>query len=179
MCIAKDLVGRPAQGWVRIELGVSTSRFLGPEPPVLIRRERVQALQQDLGEARAFPDGPLQRCSFQIDEVHGGNVLVDTSAAQAGTSLPMVQTPGGARGPRHGRRGCDASGDGGGESAPSARDVALTPASGEGSMRMTRSAKRLGSDAPEVSGEGSSRMPKIWRREPTEDQWMRWRATGP
>jgi predicted restriction endonuclease len=58
---------------------------------VLILRERVQALQQDLGEARAIPDGQLQRFFFQIDEVHGRTVLRRSSAAQAGTRASHIK----------------------------------------------------------------------------------------
>jgi hypothetical protein len=79
----KDVLGRSPPGRIRVELCIPARRFLGPEAPVLLLRELIQACQKRLCETCALRDGQLQGFGFQLGKVHGGIVPSGSEAAQA------------------------------------------------------------------------------------------------
>ncbi|WP_434049034.1 MULTISPECIES: hypothetical protein [Sorangium] len=62
---------------------VPARRFLGPEAPVLLLGELIQAFQKRFCETCALRDGQLQGFGFQLGKVHAGIVPRGSEAAQA------------------------------------------------------------------------------------------------
>ncbi|KYF88917.1 hypothetical protein BE20_21630 [Sorangium cellulosum] len=70
--VAKDFLGRSPPGRICVKLCVPARRFLGPEAPVLVLGELIQACQKRLCETCALRDGQLQGFGFQLGKVRGG-----------------------------------------------------------------------------------------------------------